>query len=254
MPGQSNSQKKKGKGLSRNDQRGLAANTKIMNAVMADGIDENSMRFGKVTKMVGNSRVEVAMSDGRDTNALIRDVLRAKGSCGIGVGTVVLLGLPDWEKEFKVDGPVARPVAYVEGIVNTKKIMDFLRARGDIPDRFFVELGEGGKVIEPAFEFGVDSDDEEETPRAKSNVIVSAVEEDEESEDDRPIPKVAVAVAVAVSVAVVPISTTKTATATTTITAPVIKDKREASASKHGGCTSSSKAAEEDDGMMFSFE
>jgi translation initiation factor IF-1 len=253
MPGQSNSQKKKGKGLSRNDQRGLAANTRIMNAVMADGIDERSMRFGKVTKMVGNSRVEVAMSDGRDTNALIRDVLRAKGSCGIGVGTVVLLGLPDWEKEFKVDGPVARPVAYVEGIVNTKKIMDFLRNRGDIPDRFFVELGEGGKVIEPAFEFGVDSDEEDETPRARSNVIVSpsVLEADEDTdEDEEDTPKVAVAVSVAVAVAVVPLPTTKTAVAA----AAVIKDKREASASKHGGVKTSSKAAEEDDGMMFSFE
>jgi translation initiation factor IF-1 len=244
MPGQSNSQKKKGKGLSRNDQRGLAANMKILNAVMADGIDENSMRFGKVTKMVGNSRVEVAMSDGRDTNALIRDVLRAKGSCGIGVGTVVLLGLPDWEKEFKADGPVARPVAYVEGIVNTKKVMDFLRARGDIPDRFFVELGEGGKMIEPAFEFGIDSEDEDEKPRARSNVIVSpsVAEEDEEDEEDTP----KVAVAVAVAVAVVPLPTTKAAA--------VIKDKREASASKHGGVKASSKAAEEEDGMMFSFE
>lgn len=241
MPGQSNSQKKKGKGLSRNDQRGLAANTKILNAVMAEGIDEKSMRFGKVIKMVGNSRVEVTMSDGRDTNALIRDVLRAKGSCGVGVGSVVLLGLPEWEKEFKAEEKVTRPVAYVEGIVNTKKVMDFLRARGDIPDRFFVELGEGGKVIEPAFEFGIDSDEEDEKPRGKSNVVVSgSVAEDEEDEEE-------------------------TTTATTTTVAggaggpaatkpAAIKDKREASASKHGGVKTSSKAAEEDDGCLFSFE
>lgn len=240
MPGQSNSQKKKGKGLSRNDQRGLAANTRIMNAVMADGIDERSMRFGKVTKMVGNSRVEVIMSDGRDTNALIRDVLRAKGSCGVGVGSVVLLGLPEWEKEFKADGPVARPVAYIEGIVNTKKIMDFLRARGDIPDRFFVELGEGGKVIEPAFEFGIDSDEEDEKPRAKANVViapVAPVAEDEESEEE------GTAAAAAAGGAGGP-ATAK----------PAIKDKREASAAKHGGVKTSSKAAEEDDGCLFSFE
>jgi translation initiation factor IF-1 len=218
----------------------LAANTKILNAVMADGIDEKSMRFGKVTKMVGNSRVEVTMSDGRDTNALIRDVLRAKGSCGVAVGSVVLLGLPDWEKEFKADGPVARPVAYVEGVINTKKVMDFLRARGDIPDRFFVELGEGGKVVEPAFEFGIDSDEEDEKPRAKSNVVVTAVaEEDEEGEEEA-----TVAVAVAVGGAGGPAAKPTVA----------IKDKREASASKHGGVKTSSKAAEEDDGCLFSFE
>ena len=242
MPGQSNSQKKKGKGLSRNDQRGLAANTKILNAVMADGIDEKSMRFGKVTKMVGNSRVEVTMSDGRDTNALIRDVLRAKGSCGVGIGSVVLLGLPEWEKEFKAAEKVTRPVAYVEGIVNTKKVMDFLRARGDIPDRFFVELGEGGKVIEPAFEFGVDTDEEDEKPRGKSNVVIAAVDEDEEGEEE--------GTTVAAAVAVAAVAAVGGAAKTTA----VIKDKREASAAKHGGVKASSKAAEEDDDCLFSFE
>ena len=241
MPGQSNSQKKKGKGLSRNDQRGLAANMKIMNAVMTDGIDEKSMRFGKVTKMVGNSRVEVALSDGRDTNALIRDVLRAKGSCGIGVGSVVLLGLPEWEKEYKATEKVTRPVAYVEGIVNTKKMMDFLRARGDIPEKFFVELGAGGKVVEPAFEFGIDSD-EEETPRAKSNVVVAAIEEDEESEEEAAGAASGGAAAVAAAVAAV-----------TGGIKPAIKDKREASVAKHGGVKSSSKMSEEDD-LPFSFE
>jgi hypothetical protein len=179
------------------------------------------------------------MSDGRDTNALIRDVLRAKGSCGIGIGSVVLLGLPEWEKEFKADGPVARPVAYVEGIVNTKKIMDFLRARGDIPDRFFVELGEGGKVIEPAFEFGIDSDEEDEKPRAKSNVIVSATAEDDEEGEEEAATTTAAGGAGGAGGAAKTVA---------------IKDKRESSASKHGGVKTSSKAAEEDDGCLFNFE
>ena len=237
MPGKSNSQNKKGKGLSRNDQRGLAANTKMMNAVMSEGIDENSMRFGKVTKMVGNSRVEVIMSDGRDTNALIRDVLRAKGSCGIGVGSVVLLGLPDWEKDLASEAAGLKPVSYVEGIVNTKKVMDFLRERGDIPERFFVDMGEGGKAAEPAFEFvaaGDDDDEEDEEAVAAAELAMEAT-----------AGGAAGAAAGAGGAAGVAGGVAGGGAKNT-----VIKDKRVTSAAKHGGY----KPSANDDESPFDFE
>jgi len=234
MPGKSNSQNKKGKGLSRNDQRGLAANTKMMNAVMSEGIDENSMRFGKVTKMVGNSRVEVIMSDGRDTNALIRDVLRAKGSCGIGVGSVVLLGLPDWEKDLASEASGLKPVSYVEGIVNTKKVMDFLRERGDIPERFFVDMSEGGKAAEPAFEFVAAGDDDDE----------------EEGEEAVAAAELAMEATATATVGVATVGGAASAAGGAGAKNTVIKDKRVTSAAKHGGY----KPSANDDESPFDFE
>ena len=177
MPGKSNSQAKKGKGLNRKDSRGLAANSKLMEEAAAEGIDEHSMRSGKVTKNVGNSRFLVDLSDGRTgVNALCRDVLRAKGTCGIAVGTIVLVSLPNWEKEeqiFKGTGiSVKDPEAYIEGIVNTKKWLDALKESGAIPERFTAEMAADGEG-EAGFVFEAESEEEEEEEEdEEGNVIV----------------------------------------------------------------------------------
>ena len=174
MPGKSNSQANKGKGLNRKDSRGLAANLKIMNQAMEDGIDENSMRFGKVSKNVGNSRFLVELSDGRTANALVRDVLRAKGSCGLSIGVIVLVSLPNWEKEdqiFRGTGlKVSDPVAYIEGVVNTKKWLDALKDQGYIPERFTAEMAADGEG-EAGFVFEAE-DEEEDEDEELGNVIV----------------------------------------------------------------------------------
>ena len=175
MPGKSNSQASKGKGLNRKDSRGLAANVKIMDQAVAEGIDEDSMRFGKITKNVGNSRFLVDLSDGRSANALCRDVLRAKGSCGLSIGVIVLVSLPNWEKEeqiFKATGiSVKDPVAYIEGVVNTKKWLDALKDAGYIPERFTAEMAADGEG-EAGFFFEADEEEEEEEEE-EGNVIVS---------------------------------------------------------------------------------
>lgn len=177
MPGKSNSQASKGKGLNRKDSRGLAANVKIMDQAVAEGIDEDSMRFGKITKNVGNSRFLVDLSDGRSANALCRDVLRAKGSCGLSIGVIVLVSLPNWEKEeqiFKATGiSVKDPVAYIEGVVNTKKWLDALKDAGYIPERFTAEMAADGEG-EAGFVFEAESEEEEEEEEdEEGNVIVS---------------------------------------------------------------------------------
>jgi len=185
--------------------------------------------------MVGNSRVEVVMSDGRNTNALIRDVLRAKGSCGIGVGSVVPLGLTEWEKDLTSEASGAKPVSYVEGIVNTKKAMDFLRERGDIPERFFVDMGEGGKAAEPAFEF------------------VAAGEEDDDDDDGDEEKKAEAEMAEEEATAATATATggAGTAAPTATVKSTDNKDKRISSAAKHGGYKSTVK---DEDDSLFSFE
>jgi len=175
MPGKSNSQASKGKGLNRKDSRGLAANVKIMDQAVAEGIDPDSMRFGKITKNVGNSRFLVDLTDGRSANALCRDVLRAKGSCGLSIGVIVLVSLPNWEKEgqiFKATGiSVKDPVAYIEGVVNTKKWLDALKESGDIPERFTAEMAADGDG-EAGFFFEAEEEEEEEE-EAEGNVIIS---------------------------------------------------------------------------------
>jgi hypothetical protein len=176
MPGKSNSQASKGKGLNRKDSRGLAANVKIMDQAVAEGIDEDSMRFGKITKNVGNSRFLVDLSDGRSANALCRDVLRAKGSCGLSIGVIVLVSLPNWEKEeqiFKGTGiSVKDPVAFIEGVVNTKKWLDAFKDAGYIPERFTAEMSADGEG-EAGFVFEAESEEEEEEEDEEGNVIVS---------------------------------------------------------------------------------
>jgi len=178
MPGKSNSQASKGKGLNRKDSRGLAANVKIMDQAVAEGIDQDSMRFGKITKNVGNSRFLVDLSDGRTgVNALCRDVLRAKGSCGLSIGVIVLVSLPNWEKEeqiFKATGiSVKDPVAYIEGVVNTKKWLDALKESGDIPERFTAEMAADGDGEAGFFFEAEEEEEEEEEEEAEGNVIVS---------------------------------------------------------------------------------
>jgi hypothetical protein len=178
MPGKSNSQAKKGKGLNRKDSRGLAANSKIMDQAAAEGIDQDSMRTGKVTKNVGNSRFLVDLSDGRaGVNVLCRDILRAKGTCGLAIGTIVLVSLPNWQKEeqiFKATGiSVKDPEAYIEGVVNTKKWLDALKESGDIPERFTAEMAADGEG-EAGFFFEAESEDESEDEEdEEGNVIVS---------------------------------------------------------------------------------
>ena len=171
MPGKNNATAAKGKGMNRKSQYAKAANDKVLADMVADGIDEDSMRFGKVTKMCGNSRVEADMSDGRTTKALIRNVLRGKQATMNKVGSVLLLGLPNWEK----DGEDPKPEAYVEAVLDKKTIKHFAGTKL-MPASFLIE-GEGGSEEEDAG-FVFDSDGEEEAPKEKAtNAVVTGDEE-----------------------------------------------------------------------------
>ena len=158
--------------------------------MMIDGVDEESTRFGKVTKMVGNSRVEVALSDGRTTNALIRNVLRGKQATPIRVGTVTLIGLPHWQKEAAGE-VVDRPEAYIEAVLDRKTAKYFV-SQNKMPASFLVDGEAGSDEGEAAFEFGSEDEEEEEKPpkavgappavtavaAKKTNIVVAPSEED----------------------------------------------------------------------------
>jgi len=197
MPGKNNAAAAKGKGMNRKSQYAKAANDKVLTAMLVDGVDEESTRFGKVTKMVGNSRVEVALSDGRSTNALIRNVLRGKQATPIRIGTVALIGLPHWQKEAAGE-VVDRPEAYIEAVLDRKTAKYFV-SQNKMPASFLVDGEAGSDEGEAAFEFGSEDEEEEEKPRApvvpaggagatvatvaavpakKTNIVVAPEEED----------------------------------------------------------------------------
>jgi translation initiation factor IF-1 len=164
MPGKNNAAAAKGKGMNRKSQYAKAANDKVLTAMLVDGVDEESTRFGKVTKMVGNSRVEVALSDGRSTNALIRNVLRGKQATPIRIGTVALIGLPHWQKEAAGE-VVDRPEAYIEAVLDRKTAKYFV-SQNKMPASFLVDGEAGSDEGEAAFEFGSEDEEEEEKPKA----------------------------------------------------------------------------------------
>ena len=173
MPGKNNAAAAKGKGMNRKSQYAKAANDKVLTAMLVDGVDEESTRFGKVTKMVGNSRVEVSLSDGRSTNALIRNVLRGKQATPIRIGTVTLIGLPHWQKEAAGE-VVDRPEAYIEAVLDRKTAKYFV-SQNKMPASFLVDGEAGSDEGEAAFEFGSEDEEEEEKPKVPVATVVATV-------------------------------------------------------------------------------
>ena len=183
MPGKNNASAAKGKGMNRKNQYADNANKKVLADMVAEGVDEHSTRFGRATKIVGNSRVLVDLSDGRTTNALIRNVLRGRQATPIRVGTLLLIGLPNWEKEAGIEatlGKTVEPEAYVEAVLDKKTAKHFVSLKL-IPPAFLVE-GEGSEEEDAGFEFGSD-DEEEEKPTAKRMPKEEKAEEEEEEEE-----------------------------------------------------------------------
>ena len=178
MPGKNNASAAKGKGFNRKNQYADKVNKKVLGDIMSEGFDKKSMRIGKVTKNVGNSRYIATLSDGRENvNVLVRNVLRAKQATPIGLGSLLLISLPDWEKDqaiAAVNGGalVKDPVAYVEAVLDRKTIRT-LDQEGEIPPGF---MKEGANVSDGSDEDGFVFDDGEED----EEVPMPSEEEEEE--------------------------------------------------------------------------
>ena len=169
-----NARANKGKGLGRTAERAMRANEELMKQVLKEGIEENEMRFGQIGKVFGNGRFEVQLSDGRTTNASIRDLLASKRGTPVSSGSIVLIHLPNWEKDALTKN--AKPVAFIEGILDNDSHVPVLRKRGELPEWMFSKGGGGGSA-EPemaSFEFV-----SEEAERA-----VREDEEEKEGEDE----------------------------------------------------------------------
>lgn len=172
-----NARANKGKGLGRTAERAMRANEELMKQVLKEGIDENEMRFGQIGKVFGNGRFEVQLSDGRTTNASIRDLLASKRGTPVSSGSIVLIHLPNWEKDALTKN--AKPVAFIEGILDNDSHVPVLRKRGELPEWMFSKGGGGSAEPEMAsFEFV-----SEEAERA-----VREDEEEKEGEDEEEAP------------------------------------------------------------------
>ena len=158
MPGKNNASAAKGKGFNKKNQFADKANKKVMGEMISEGVDKDSTRFARVTKMSGNSRILVDLVDGRsNVSALIRNVLRGRAATPIGMGSIVLIGLPNWEKEKQLAQAnggtlVAKPEAYVEAVLDKKTARHFIK-EGLIPDGFIKEGVDGSDDEDAGFEF-----------------------------------------------------------------------------------------------------
>jgi len=189
MPGKNNATAAKGKGFNKKNQFADRANKKVLSAILTEGIDTDSMRYAKVTKMSGNSRILVDLTDGRDNvSALIRTVLRGRAATPIGPGSIVLVGLPNWARDAELalanGGTLdAKPEAYVEAVID-KKTARALVKEGQIPERFLKDLTLGGSEEE---DNGFDFDDECEDEVVEKKAVGGAgapPEADEEEEEE----------------------------------------------------------------------
>jgi translation initiation factor IF-1 len=182
-----NARANKGKGLGRTAERAMRKNEETMKQVLKDGIDENEMRFGQIGKVFGNGRFEVQLSDGRTTNASIRDLLSSKRGTPVSAGSIVLIHLPNWEKDALTNNK--SPISYIEGILDNDMHVPVLRKRGELPEWMFNKSdGTTAKPEAASFEFVSEEaerailEDEERFRR------VATREGDEEEDDDDDAP------------------------------------------------------------------
>ena len=172
-----NARANKGKGLGRTAERAMRANDELMKRVLKEGIEENEMRFGQIGKVFGNGRFEVQLSDGRTTNASIRDLLASKRGTPVGQGSIVLIHLPNWEKDALTKNP--KPVSFIEGILDNDSHVPVLRKRGELPEWMFSKSG-GGSAEPEAASFEFVSEEAERAVREDEHED----EDDDEDEDN----------------------------------------------------------------------
>ena len=148
-----NARMSKGKGLGRTAERAKSRNEELMKEVLKEGIDEDEMRFGVILKVMGNGRFEVHLTDGRITNASIRDLLSSKKGTPVSNGTIVLIHLPNWEKDALTKN--TKPISYIEGVLDNDSHVPILKKRGELPEWMFGKKDFSGssKPSEDGFEF-----------------------------------------------------------------------------------------------------
>ena len=168
-----NARASKGKGMGKSAARAMEANERLMKDVLKDGIDENEMRFGQVEKIIGHGQFMVHLADGRTVTSTIRALFASKRGTPISLGTIVLIHLPNWEKDALTKN--LKPVSFIEGILDNDTHVPVLKHRGELPEWMFSRSsGTSGTTEEASFEF----------VSAEAERVLRAEEEREEEEEE----------------------------------------------------------------------
>ena len=153
----------------------MVVNDKIVKAALAGDLDEDSMTYGLITKSLGHGRMRVVLTDRRESTALIRKTLRQKRATGMGIGDIVILHCPNWQKDKETANQ--EPETFIEGLIDLANAA-VLRSNGTIPD--WMGASAGTATEEAAFEF----DRSGQEPAAATNEVVEPDDEDEEDDEE----------------------------------------------------------------------
>ena len=136
------------KAMKRKAKHALDVNKKIIDAAIAGDLDEDSMTYGIITRNFGHGRMRLTLANRRETTALIRKSLRNKKATGMGNGDIVIVHLPNWEKEKRdaLSGIHNEPESFIEGLVS-KDVATILRDSGHLPDWMLISAGTNDVVI-----------------------------------------------------------------------------------------------------------
>ena len=155
----------------------MVVNDKIVKAALAGDLDEDSMTYGLITKSLGHGRMRVVLTDRRESTALIRKTLRQKRATGMGIGDIVILHCPNWQKDKETANQ--EPETFIEGLIDLANAA-VLRSNGTIPDWMGASAGTTEIATEEAaFEF----DRSGQEPAAATNEVVEP-DDDEDDEDE----------------------------------------------------------------------
>ena len=156
----------------------MVVNDKIVKAALAGDLDEDSMTYGLITKSLGHGRMRVVLTDRRESTALIRKTLRQKRATGMGIGDIVILHCPNWQKDKETANQ--EPETFIEGLIDLANAA-VLRSNGTIPDWMGASAGTTEIATEEAaFEF----DRSGQEPAAATNEVVEPDEEEEDEEEE----------------------------------------------------------------------
>jgi translation initiation factor IF-1 len=165
MPGKSNTNQT----ISKRNLHRIESNKKAV----AEAFDETDALFGRVIKLLGNSRLQIALPDTNIIQAQIRGLLRKK-SVPISTKDIVILEKSDINEY------------YVIGVILDRKDSNKLSKEGKIPKWFLqtdIDINEASKTIELSTNNLVDDDYE------GYEIAYDSVEEVEEESEKKKFDK-----------------------------------------------------------------
>ena len=122
--------------------------------------------------------MRVVLTDRRESTALIRKTLRQKRATGMGIGDIVILHCPNWQKDK--ESANQEPETFIEGLIDLANAA-VLRSNGTIPDWMGASAGTTEIATEEAaFEF----DRSGQEPAAATNEVVVPDEEEDDDEEE----------------------------------------------------------------------